>query len=102
MEQSALKTSEPILGNGTYILEIPTGYFIDRNGNSVEGITLKYTVKNDSGLPAGIEDIIADDATNWTVYNITGVKVLDTDNAEDLNNLHKGIYIINGKKVLVK
>ena len=102
MNQSALKTSEPLLGNGSYILEIPTGYFIDRNGNSIEGITLRYTVKNDSGLPAGIEDIIADGATNWTVYNITGVKVLDTDNAEDLSNLPKGLYIINGKKVLVK
>ena len=100
MDQLALKTSEPILGNGTYILEIPTGCFIDRNGNNIEGITLKYTVKNDSGLPTDIEDIIEEN--NWTVYNITGVKVLETENAEVLNTLPKGIYIINGKKVIVK
>ena len=100
MDQLALKTSEPILGNGTYILEIPTGCFIDRNGNNIEGITLKYTVKNDSGLPTDIEDIIEEN--NWTVYNINGVKVLETTNANDLNKLAKGVYIINGNKVIVK
>ena len=100
MDQLALKTSEPILGNGTYILEIPTGYFIDRNGNNIEGITLKYTVTNDSGSPTDIEDIIEEN--NWTVYNINGVKVLETTNANDLNKLAKGVYIINGNKVIVK
>ena len=100
MDQLALKTSEPILGNGTYILEIPTGCFIDRNGNNIEGIKLKYTVTNDSGLPTDIEDIIEE--SNWTVYNINGVKVLETTNANDLNKLAKGVYIINGNKVIVK
>ncbi|MBO5921268.1 MAG: chitobiase/beta-hexosaminidase C-terminal domain-containing protein [Bacteroidaceae bacterium] len=101
MDQLALKTSETILGNGTYILEIPTGCFIDRNGNNIEGTTIKFTVKNDSGLAADIEDIIEDN-NNWVVYNITGVKVLDTDNAEDLNTLSRGIYIINNRKVIVR
>lgn len=101
MDQLALKTSEAILGNGTYILEIPTGCFIDRNGNNIEGTTIKFTVKNDSGLAADIEDIIEDN-NNWVVYNITGVKVLDTDNAEDLNTLSRGIYIINNRKVIVR
>lgn len=100
MDQLVLKTSEPILGNGTYFLEIPTGCFIDRNGNKIEGITLKYIVKNDSGLPTDIEDIIEE--SNWTVYNINGVKVLETTNANDLNKLAKGVYIINGNKVIVK
>ena len=101
MDQLALKTSEPILGNGTYILEIPTGCFIDRNGNNIEGTTIKFTVKNDSGLAADIEDIVEDN-NNWTVYNIIGVKILETTNANDLNKLAKGVYIINGKKYIVK
>ena len=101
MDQLALKTSEAILGNGTYILEIPTGCFIDRNGNNIEGTTIKFTVKNDSGLVADIEDIIEGN-NYWVVYNITGVKVLDTDNAEDLNTLSRGIYIINNRKVIVR
>ena len=101
MDQLALKTSEAILGNGTYILEIPTGCFIDRNGNNIEGTTIKFTVKNDSGLAADIEDIVEGN-NYWVVYNITGVKVLDTDNAEDLNTLSRGIYIINNRKVIVR
>ena len=100
MDQLALKTSEPILGNGTYILEIPTGYFIDRNGNNIEGITLKYTVKNDSGLPADIEDIVEEN--KWTVYNTNGIKVLETEDAGKMSTLPSGIYIINGTKVIIK
>ena len=101
MDQLVLKTSETILGNGTYILEIPTGCFIDRNGNNIEGTTIKFTVKNDSGLAADIEDIVEGN-NYWVVYNITGVKVLETDNAEDLNTLPRGIYIINNRKVTVR
>lgn len=100
--EAALKTEEPVLGNGVHILEIPTGYFIDRNGNPIEGITLRYTIRNNSGIQAGIEDIAADGSNKWTVYNITGAKVLETTNADDLKNLAKGIYIINGKKRLIK
>lgn len=39
---------------------------------------------------------------HWTVYNLSGVKVLDTDNKSDLDMLSTGIYIINGKKVAVR
>ena len=97
-EQKAIKVSEPVTKNGTYILEIEDGFFEDRNGNAVKGVTLKYIVENDTD----IEDIIADGETNWVVYNMAGIKVLDTDNAEILNTLPKGIYIINGNKVIVK
>ena len=102
MEQAALKTTEPLLGNGTYILEIPTGYFTDGNGKAIEGMTLKYTVKNDSGLVAGIEDIITGDAGHLTVYSIAGTMILETTEATSLNTLEPGIYIVNGKKVVIK
>lgn len=101
MKQLALKTTEPLLGNGIYFFEIPTGYFTDCNGNAVEGVTLKYIVKNDSGLSAGIGEIDADN-NEWIVYDITGTKVLETTDANELKTLIKGIYIINGKKVLVR
>lgn len=97
--QGALKVTEPIKKNGTYLLEIEDGYFEDRNGNAVKSMTLKYIVENDG---TGIEDIIAEGETSWLVYDITGKKVLDTTNASDLNTLAKGIYIVNGKKYIVK
>ena len=102
MDQAALKTTEPVLGNGVYILEIPTGYFTDGNGKEIEGITLKYTVKNDSGLEASIEDIVTEDSGHWTVYSITGIKVLESTEATSLSTLKPGIYIINGKKVSIR
>lgn len=102
MQQAALKTTEPLKGNGNYILEIPTGYFTDANGRQVEGITLKYTVKNDSGEIAGIGDVLTESENGWTVYSIAGIKVLETEDATELNTLKPGIYVINSKKVLVK
>ena len=36
------------------------------------------------------------------VYNLMGVKVLETSDRDDLNNLPKGLYIINGKKTLLR
>ncbi|MBO7271477.1 MAG: hypothetical protein J6U89_01225, partial [Bacteroidaceae bacterium] len=97
-DQKAIKVPEPVIKNGTYILEIADGFFEDRNGKAVKGMTLKYIVENETD----VEDTIADGETGWVVYNITGVKVMDTVNAADLNTLPKGIYIINGKKAIVK
>ena len=102
MQQAALKTTEPLLGNGTYFLEIPTGYFTDGNGKEIEGITLKYTVKNDSGLEAGIDSVVDGTTNNWKVYSVTGVRLLETTDADRLKALPAGIYIINGKKVCIR
>ena len=97
MMQAALKTTEPLKGNGTYILEIPTGYYTDANGRAIEGITLKYIVKNDSGEIASIEDIIANDGNGVTIFTVDGVKI-----PEGKKGLEKGIYIVNGKKIFIK
>ena len=95
---AALRVVEPVTANGNYILEVPTGYFVDGNGRSLNGITLKYTVKNDG---TGIADVEAE-ANGYTVYNLQGVKVLETTDASRLNTLPAGVYIVNGTKVLVK
>ena len=49
-------------------------------------------------LQTGIEDIVIV-PNNSGVYSISGVKVRNNGN---LNNLPKGVYIVNGQKVLVK
>ena len=55
------------------------------------------------GLNAGVEELVVDPYGNgeFTVYNLQGVKVLQTKDASSLQNLPKGIYLINGKKVLL-
>ena len=98
MQQAALKTVEPVIANGTYILEIPTGYFCDGNGKDIEGITLKYIVDENTA----IEDIIANEDGTWEIYNIGGIKVLETEDADKIRTLPSGIYIINGIKTVIK
>ena len=98
MQQAALKTVEPVTANGTYILEIPTGYFCDGNGKDIEGITLRYIVENDTA----VEDIVADGQNGWVIYNTNGIKVLDTNDASKVKALPSGIYIVNGIKTVIK
>lgn len=50
---------------------------------------------------AGVEEIVKDNLGDGTyrVFNLQGVKVLETKDATKLSTMSKGIYIINGKKV---
>ena len=39
---------------------------------------------------------------HYVVYNLCGIKLLEADTYEDaVRGLAKGVYIINGKKVLI-
>ena len=52
---------------------------------------------------AGVESIIADPSTAPSdVYNLQGLKVLDAENADQINTLPAGVYISGGKKIYVK
>lgn len=52
--------------------------------------------------PAAVESIEAEGMNGYKVYNLQGVKVLESKSELNLNQLPKGVYIINGKKHLVK
>ena len=97
-EQGGLLLDTPVTKNGTYILEITDGYFVDRNSKEIKGITLKYIVENETA----IDDIVADGEKGWTVYTTSGVKLFETDDAGKVKALPRGIYIINGIKAIIK
>ena len=46
-------------------------------------------------------EIDADGTEYFKVFNPNGANVLNTANKSDLNNLPEGLYIINGKKVMI-
>lgn len=69
------------------------GLYADYSGNSVG----TYYVTLVEGESSGIADVEAQDGV-YHVYNLNGILVLTTDNAADLRNLNKGVYIVNGKK----
>lgn len=55
-----------------------------------------------SGTLTGVENVISDKASTGDVYNMQGICVKRGASVEDLNSLPTGIYIINGKKIVVK
>lgn len=55
------------------------------------------TYKAEMKIADGIE-VLGDDGSQWVVYDLMGQKVL----VDDVRELSKGLYIINGRKVLIK
>lgn len=48
-----------------------------------------------------VSSVTSDEPVRTVVYNLMGVKVLDTDDASLLSTLPAGFYIVNGKKVIL-
>lgn len=89
------------LEDGDYEMEVPAGAF-SFNIDNVPGIqspvlVFHYTIKTNDVRVAGIA---ADE--NVTVYTMTGVCVMRNAEREALNTLAKGIYVVNGRKVVIK
>lgn len=92
---------EELTAVGAYTLTVPAGYF---NIGNMQGQVLasKETtvVFNITAAAQGIKGVTVD--TEVKVYNVAGVAVAQGKAAEVLKNLTKGIYIVNGKKYVVK
>ncbi len=82
--------------DGTYVITIPEGYLCDGYGDPLPEVVATYTIGENVGVDLTIE------AKHYVVFNINGIKVLDTDDADALKTLAPGLYIINGLKVAVK
>ena len=96
---------------GIYVITIPEGYLmvsdIEEGSYNSQPINITFTVDYSSeeipdGPTGGVSGIEADANGNYIIYNLNGVNVANTGDASAISNLNKGIYIINGKKVIVK
>lgn len=79
-----------------------SGWFHKTNKSNSEAHELSLSLFDDSCITP-IETVKVDDLNrdiSGKVYSISGVLV--KNNAADLNNLSKGIYVVNGKKYVVK
>ena len=54
------------------------------------------------GSTTGIINNIYNKIDNVDVYTIDGVKCLSKANVNEINALPKGVYIVNGKKIIIK
>lgn len=68
-------------------------------GNSGRGEDSVFEFNYSNTL--SVNDIETTETGEYTVYNLTGVRVLKTDNVNALRSLSPGIYIVNGKKVKI-
>lgn len=92
----------PYTTNKRYGIRGFSGWFHKTNKSNSEAHELSLSLFDDSSTTP-IETIKVDDLnrdTSGKVYSISGVLV--KNNAADLNNLSKGIYVVNGKKYVVK
>lgn len=92
----------PYTAGKTYGIRGFSGWFHKTNKSNSEAHELSLSLFDDSSTTP-IETIKVDDLnrdTSGKVYSISGVLV--KNNAADLNNLSKGIYVVNGKKYVVK
>ena len=71
---------------------------VTNNANQLECPEVPFFISEN----AGVEEIgITSEPSHYDVYNISGVKVASGDKSV-VDNLPKGLYIINGKKVMIK
>lgn len=68
------------------------------------GLTHTFTAKSNGGIVSGIEGVAVSDRLpeNANVYDLTGRCVMTNADAEQLRQLPAGLYIVNGRKLLVK
>ncbi len=90
-----ISTSVEYTENGTYTFEAPEGFFVDGSGNALPAVTFTYYI----GEAAGIDNINADADGKVNVYSLDGKTVKMNATNDELKSL-RGIYIINGKKVI--
>lgn len=92
----------PYTAGNTYGIRGFSGWFHKTENNKSKASELSLSLFDDGSITP-IETIKVDDLnrdTSGKVYSISGV--LMKNNAADLNNLPKGIYVVNGKKYVVK
>ena len=74
-----------------------SGYFNTMPSSTTDEGEKQMTFPN--SIETGIQNAIIIPQHNTGVYSISGVKIR---NNADLKNLPKGVYIVGGKKIMVK
>ena len=86
--------------NGTNLSETTTS-----QTNPAKGIFMLEDLSKDYDIPLNIDyrgESRVERVENAAVYDLSGRKVADEYNKTSSNTLQKGIYIVNGHKVVIK
>lgn len=98
-EMNIILMEGAITAAGTYTLTLPAGLVTDGASQSnAEDIVVVYTIATGDG----IDNIVAQAGGKVDVYTVNGTCVLRNADTAAVKALRKGLYIINGKKVMLK
>ena len=84
---------------GSYILDVPDNAIILSEGVNNGETIYNFSIVDRETL--SVTGIFGGDSV-FSIYSLQGVKLMETTVKEDLKRLTKGIYIINGKKVIIR
>ena len=105
-DKAAVSLSLASLPIGDYNILVPEASFIilieeniigDKSAINQE-VYLTYSLKE--GTTTGVKELQTLDS--YKVYSLDGVKLMETSDYEVVKSLSPGIYVINGKKVIVE
>lgn len=99
MTEITLVLDKQLTENGTYTLMIPQDYFVIGEQQAVKS-SLAVTYEFNIVAGNAVESINSENT--FTVYNAAGLRLLDGADAAAVRALPGGLYIINGRKVMVK
>lgn len=87
---------------GTYEFVLPEGAFLLIGEDGSFNVNQEGFVEFSVTTSTGILNVVDALDGRYVVYNLNGILVLDTVEANDLIGLAPGFYIINGKKVIIR
>ena len=95
-------TAGATLEDGEYEIEIPDGFYTAKIDGITAAVSFPKTILHYIlGVPTAVKIFEAENTT-VTVYNINGTRVLENAEPEALGTLSSGLYIVNGKKVVIR
>lgn len=90
----------PITEADDYTIEIPEGFFyVGSSYDNAEAMTLTYHV---TGKGTNVDQITTENNNIVTVYTLNGLLIAKDSEPAILKTLDKGIYIVNGKKMIIE
>lgn len=100
-EQDPVSEKEINRNNEAYKLQENRNPFVDYPGleQYIWGNKTNEFFSYDSYGMSGVETIITDQSTESSVYDLQGRKVADS--VEDITTLLNGIFIVNGRKIVI-
>lgn len=92
------------LNDGDYTLIVPgcSLLIFSTDNKSYSNAATEYKFEINKGGGSSVENALSSEQNSYRVYTSQGIHVLTTENMEDIKSLPSGLYIVNGKKILIK